>query len=72
MKRKRLSDIVSNKYRLEVLPTDNPDKFYLLKYYLKGGVVTVNQLICGEVFYRKWETYCKDSIKLIKGVSNET
>lgn len=59
--------IKSDKYKLEIIPTYNPDKFYLIKTYFKGGVQTVNQLICGKIFYRRWEQYSRSSIAIVRG-----
>lgn len=54
-------------FTIETIATNNPDKFYLIKTYLKGGVQTVNQLIKGKVFYRRWERYNRASIAIIRG-----
>ena len=58
--------LASDKYKLEIIPTYNPAKQYVIKTYLKGGVQTVNQIINGKLFYRKWEQYSRSSVAIVR------
>ena len=55
-----------DKYKLEIIPTDNEAKFNIIKTYYKGNVKTVNQFIVNRLFYRSFQQYTNCSIALIR------
>ncbi|WBC28478.1 hypothetical protein TPMD03_0 [Thiohalocapsa phage LS06-2018-MD03] len=69
---KILSMLYNPKYTLEIIPTHNRDKFYLIKTYVKGKVRTVNQLCNGVLFYRKWEQYRVSGVSIVRDVKGVT